>query len=872
MFLERQHNVDCLNQMLQQVSSEGGRAALIFGEAGIGKSTLIEHFLNQLSHTQTSAIGFCDPYWTPRVLGPVRDIALSLLGAETQPLDEERFFNNLIQHLINSGKTVVLVIEDLHWADNRTLDWLMFISRRLSQLPVLLVVSYRDDEYENRQTKLQPLFSIPAHRRQRIPLQPLSLNAVTELCQDQGFSAHNLHQLTNGNPFFVTEILQSEKIDETLPGSVSEILNARLNALPKNLLELLEVVSCNPVEISLKLLEKTGLQDIDQMCAEACNRKILLQSGQSFEFRHELVRIACYERMTPIRKRATHALLLQQLTHPTTPLVQPDLIAHHAEGAQDEVLILKYLPAAAQTAAQLGAHRDATLYLRTAMRYLDGASIETVATIYDQWAYESSLLLNINDEVIQKREKATQLWRQLGRTDKVSENLSRLSRMHWYRGEPQKAKQYFLLAFESLEDLPPDAHWARARVLSLRAQYLMQQEQIQQAIRWAEQAYQYAMKADDLETVAHALNTLGTCKLLRGDIMGEEQLNKSLSIALQQGYHEQAARAYSNLSECLIEIGALNRVEAWLEEGINFDNRHDLDSWTFYLLGRKAQLRFEQERYAEAIQIAENVLQREHLTLLMKMPAMIVVARAKIRYGDRGVQQFLQQAVDVAEKIGEPQYLLSLDIAWLEYYILADELASAQQVLRHLKTISADLYSPRKAGELIFWSKFIDPAFSHLNSVKSIQPFSQKTTDNYADAAQAFLSQNMKYLAAWALLATDSKQNAEQAMSLFESIQALGALHCKRLKKLHYNKSKSAKRNNPATKKHPYSLTRQELKILSLLIEGLSNNTMANQLSRSRRTIENHVSSVLSKLQCKNRVEAVLRVQNEPWILSGIKL
>lgn len=871
MLLERQNELDQLNQMLQRIRSQGGRAAFVFGEAGIGKSTLIEHFLDQLPAEQKRAIGFCDPYWTPRVLGPVRDLALSLLGPETLPVDEERYFNHFIQQLIKARETVVLVIEDLHWADHRTLDWLLFISRRLSQLPILLIASYRDDEHDSGEALRQALQNIPAHRRQRLPLHPLSLTAVNALSQNHHLAPEALHRITNGNPFFITELMDSDRAGKILPDSVSEILHSRLTTLPKNLLAFLEVISCSPKAVSPAMLQATGLSNIDPLCAHACHAKILFQSGQGFQFRHELVRMATYERILPLRKRQIHAQLLHFLVNQPQPSPQPDLIAHHAEGSKDVELVLKYLPDAAQAAARLGAHREACRHLKTAMGYLEQAPVEVTANIYDHWAYEMSLLLNINDEVIEAREKATDLWRQLGRNDKVSENLSRLSRMYWYRGEPETARRYFQSAIQSLEDLPADAHSPLARVLAQRAQYHMQQEQMQEAILWGEQAYQHALAAEDQEMLAHSLNTLGTARLLRGDSTGEHQLRKSLSISRQQGFHEQAARVYSNLSECFIELGMLAQAEQLLDEGIAFDNRHDLDAWTCFLLGRKAQLRFEQDRYDEARQIAESLLQQNQQSLLMNFPATIVLARVKVRCGDQDAPHYLKLAIEAAQKIGELQYRLAVDIACLEFHFLTGDFSSAGELLQASKSLNPQVYNVRRAGEWMFWSKFIESSFAHLNSAPCTQPFAQFANNDFQGAAETFRQQGMLYLSAWALIAGKNPEQIETAMEILNSLQAKAAINCNWLQSLQAPVLKLRPARSRVTKKHPYNLTRQEQKILSLLIEGLSNNSMAEQLNRSRRTIENHVSSVLSKLQCKNRVEAVLRVQSEPWILPDSK-
>ncbi len=873
LFLERQSQINQLNQSLQRVAKEGGRAAFIFGEAGIGKSTLIEHFLEQLPATRHRAIGFCDPYQTPRVLGPVQDIAFTLLGYDQSAHNEEYFFNDLVQHLFKRKATLVLVIEDLHWADQRTLDWLLYLGRRLSQLPVLLIGTCREEEPEGLQALQQTLMNLPPGRIERLHLKPLSLNAIEQISQTLEIPAKKLYDVTAGNPLFVSEMLQNENQQEILPASLSEMLHARINALSHDLQNLLEMVSCNPRGIPLELLSGLKLDPIERLSQQACDRRILEMTEHHLKFRHELLRMATYERMNTLGQRKTHARLLQHLLDTEVSSLQPELIVHHASGAQDVMNILKYSPLAARRATRLGAHREAAVYLKVALQFVDQLqNPEQQAELLEQWAYATTLLLKIDDEVIQTRQKAIQIWHQLGRLDKVCESLSRLSRIYWYLGEPQKAQSYSDDAIKMLDKLPQDAYFARARVLSYRAQLLMQQENLEQAIYWGEQAFENAVLADDLEMIVHSLNTVGTSKLLRGNRDGETQLLKSLEISMQQGFHVQAARVYVNLPECLIELGELQRAEKFLDEGIAFETRHDLDSWLFNLLAGKAQLRFEQDRYDEAIQIGQNVIQNDKLSRQMKTPAMVVVARSKIRRGDADAGEYLQRAVEAAQQIGEPQYLNTLNIARLEQLVLEDNVAAARQMIDELSHLDAQSISPRKAGEWLMWARMAGYTLNPFDEDYLPGAFAAFCRGQYRAAAEQFRQDNARYLAAWSLVADGSPESIREALTMLESIDARGAIQSSRLKVLVGTTRKTAASHYRVAKSHPYALTRQEQRILSLLAEGFNNSTIAEELSRSRRTIENHVSSILSKLQCKNRLEAVLRVQSEPWIIPSALL
>ena len=148
LLVEREAPLQALRQAWHDAQTQGGRLVLVCGEAGIGKSSLIQAFLAQLPDPRAAVTGWCDPMQTPRPLGPVRDLARRLLGPEPGAPDEARHFDALLRRLARRprgpNRVHVLVIEDLHWVDQRSADWLQFIGRRMATLPLLVVGSCRD--------------------------------------------------------------------------------------------------------------------------------------------------------------------------------------------------------------------------------------------------------------------------------------------------------------------------------------------------------------------------------------------------------------------------------------------------------------------------------------------------------------------------------------------------------------------------------------------------------------------------------------------------------------------------------------------------------------------------------------------------------
>ena len=149
--LERDAELSALAHAAREAADGHGSVVLVMGEAGIGKSSLVEALRSHLPAEGRMLIGYCDDLATPRTLGPFRDLAGSV-GDRVQPRRSGRpatataCSTALRTELDWPEHPTVLVIEDVHWADDATLDALRYLIRRIADLPAVLVLTYRDDE------------------------------------------------------------------------------------------------------------------------------------------------------------------------------------------------------------------------------------------------------------------------------------------------------------------------------------------------------------------------------------------------------------------------------------------------------------------------------------------------------------------------------------------------------------------------------------------------------------------------------------------------------------------------------------------------------------------------------------------------------
>ena len=304
-------------------------------------------------------VGYCDDLATPRTLGPFRDLVGSvgteLSRALTDGSDRDRLLAALRAELDWRGRPTILVIEDVHWADDATLDALRYLVRRMAGLPAVLVLTYRDDE-PDRGHALPGLLGLASRSEQvrRLPLARLSADAVRALSSGTPVDAADLYALTSGNPFFVNELLVSAQ-GNAVPPSIADAVLARVRRLDPAAQDLLEQLAVVPAALDRWLVDAlaTGLSPSPLAALAAAEQGGLLNvSPRRIAFRHELTRRAIEGAVPAARLMALNQRVLGVLTaRPGSDLAQ---IVHHAARAGDADAIAAYGPAAARDAARAG--------------------------------------------------------------------------------------------------------------------------------------------------------------------------------------------------------------------------------------------------------------------------------------------------------------------------------------------------------------------------------------------------------------------------------------------------------------------------------------------------------------------------------------
>lgn len=879
MLIERDDALKSFNLMRERLDQGLGGIILVGGEAGIGKTALMSACFQQYQQGYRWVWGGCDALFTPRALGPIYDIA-SLLGCDidlllSQENGRARLFSALLHALQNSEQPIILVFEDFHWADHASLDLLKFLGRRINFTKTLLVVTFRDDEMGDNHPLRLVLGDLPHNLCERIKLEPISLQSVTSMALSQGYRGDDVYQITSGNPFFVTELLAAKYDDNSkVPASIKDAISSRLNRLNIVQREFLELLSTMPGASHETLLQSLFGEQIHHHITAATRGGILVHGPKGeVKFRHELARLATLERLSASSKRQCHEQILIKLQALSSrPPV--DLFVHHAAGALDGDTVLHFAPIAADVAAKAGAHREAASHLATALRFIDQADTELAANLYERWATEAALTTRIDDEVIEARRHAITLWRALDRQDKIGENLRLLSRLYWYRGAALEADRASEQAITVLESIPPSAQ--RAMAYSLRSQLCMLNDHMEQAVVWGNRALALEKQFTEIKVRIHALNNVGTALVFRGKVDGITMLQDSLRLAKEHDEHEAAARAYVNLSEYALEFRQFDLAEKTINEGIIYDTEHDIDAWTHYMLGRLAQLRLEQGRLHDACTIAQGIVDNTKLTLLMRLPALQVLARAHMRLNTEDAAKFMQAALQDALATDELQNIVPARLTLIEAAWLSADYPTGQMHLDTLLELDDKDRHPWNIGERSIWQQRYakardDKAKELAQNVTLPLPYSLEMSGDYLGAAKQWQEHGLPHAAALSLLAANKQSYILECSTILTSIGAQAGLKCLTLqaKQQNWDISQLSIRGRYNTKasQHPLGLTQKEQQVLTLLAKGVNNKDISLTLSRSTRTVEHHVASILSKLNAPNRMAVMLRVQNEPWLL-----
>jgi DNA-binding CsgD family transcriptional regulator len=851
--LEREAELNELRTLLDDVEA-GGLIALVSGEAGIGKTALVEVFTNavgRVAQVERVLVGTCDALFTPRPLGPLLDMARQAGGrlAAAVDGDRERLFGAFLD-LLNARESTVAVFEDVHWADEATLDLLRYTGRRIRGTRTLLVLTFRDDEVGPSHPLRPTLSSLPHDAVRRIPLRRLSAEAVSDLARAAHRPDTGLHKATNGNPFFVTEVLAGD--GWSIPASVSDAVLARAAKLETAARHTLDLVSIVPGRTEARLIEAV----IGGTAAVvACRDAGMLQSaGGVVSFRHELARRAWEDSLEDGYARHLHGRVVNALLGMESD-IDPARVVHHAGRAGDIPTVLRNAPDAARAAARVGAHIQAAALYGEAADHAAALPPRERAELFSALAWELNLIGRI-DEATEWQERALEVWKDLDDPLRVGDALRLLSRFAWFRGDRAAVWTHGDEAIAVLEPLGHTPELAMA--YSSRSQIHMVVEERGPAIEWGERAIAMSRKLNRTDILIHALNNVGTSMLHGEDARGRDLLEESLRLALEHGRQEDAGRAWINLAETASQRRDFATSDAWLEPGLKYCQDHDLDSYALCLLGDRSWNLLVRGNWSAAITDAETVLSHPFAPAVDRIPALATIGRIRARRGDPDVSGPLDEAWTLATETSEicrlwPAGAARLEAAFLNR--LDDEIERGRFVL----DLALRVGNRWAAGEIAWWLDRLDA----LDAVPDglADPYALALAGDLYGAAAAFDRLGASFERAL-ILARGSESDVREAFDIIAGFAARATLDVLGREQRERGVRGLPRGPSRATRRNPALLTPRQVEVLELLSRGLSNADIAESLFISPKTAAHHVSAVLGKLEASSRGEAAARARD----------
>jgi adenylate cyclase len=733
-FVGRRDEIALLELLWSSVQKVNTHVVSVVGEPGVGKSRLLGELPHRDGGLDTRIT--CGP---ERALGPFLDLVEAILGgtptgieelrrragelgadeetvallaaflgfgdapAVTHMADEQQkrqVFAGVWQFLVAAlGEDPgLIVLDDIHWADQSSLDLLAFLLERLAGVPLLLVLAYRPGFQQVERAALRASHT-------GIRLEPMSPEESVELARGYlgvDLLPDDLEKLVatraEGNPFFIEELLQAllelgslavldgkavlAKVEVEIPDTVQGTILARLDRLRAGERSTLQQAAVLGRAFTSDLLAAVaGDQSVDALDGLARAQLVVPQGPGRWAFKHALIQEVTYETLlhrqrAELHRRVAEALEARARDDPASL----ELLAEHYARAEAPAKAREYAVRAGDLATQRMGFVDAYQRYETAFRLWGQGDEEgrlallmklgRAAMVAGEAARARTALL-----------EAESGWRAVGRTREAGAALATLGRVYWMTGEAERAADAFHGAIEALEPAGPSPELVQAFVWGSTLTMLKGQNDESSALATRGLGMAEELGLDGARS--HLLNNLGVCDIHLGAPSGVERLRQALALAERSGDPEAIGRAYTNLPEVLEELGDARESVELCRRGRELMRQRGSPAFEWFIAGNEARALAGLGRYDEAEALATETLGHERA---MRTPPGIVNAAmslmmALLRRGRLGeAAEIRDEALPLARRVGGADFLGRTLAVEAELEEARGNLAAARQV------------------------------------------------------------------------------------------------------------------------------------------------------------------------------------------------
>ncbi|MFP5333120.1 MAG: ATP-binding protein [Acidimicrobiia bacterium] len=828
------------------------RGALVFvsGEAGHGKTSLIDAFVSDLDHRFRIVSLACEPIGRPLAFGPLIATADPLPQAVRDELDGGGLRPAVYREMFGllRSEPTVLVVDDIQWADEATLGLVRHLGRQIADTSSMLVVTVRPEEIDPAHP-FQVVTADIGRLATTVELPALTVDGVRQLTAGTPLDPAAVHAATLGNPFFVEEIVLHP--DSEIPETVAVSVEATVASLSSAARDVVEMIALTADGIDLGLLA-----DHEASVDAACRRRLLVVSDSRVRCRHDLIRAAVASRVPPARARRLHRSIFELFRQDTSGLVRTAELAYHSHAGGLETEAGRYSVEAAHTAARAGSHREAALAYGWAYQHRNAIDPNLLAGVLRAAAYEHLL---VNDFLT---------------AIEISQTLLEIASTEAERGEADAWVAFFAMrqgdidlaelhstrAIAALESAGPSVALARAE--AVRAVIPVARGAADKSVALAEAAVATARACGARAVEADALITLGRALVHEGRPEGLRIIEEGGSIAREVRSLDAAARAVYHLGTLpFLEMRLSDAVEQ-MDDGLRYLASEELDAWYVALEVTRAHIAVLRGEWDAAADALGRVLPRS-TCLSTETEAALVEARRLMRLGDPAALAALDLGLSRADQgVGYEEDVLATEVAMEAAWLgLIDEGAAADRYVRMIDAALRvdDSWALSRLG---FWALRLgfDPPPGRLAG-----PVEDEVAGDPIKAAVRWREDG--YPAEGVIV--EAFTPGASLRELFGELERLGAGGIaeglrRRLRAL--GVSGIPRGVQQATVAHPAGLTARQHDVLALIAAGYSNDAIASELFISPKTVSHHVSAILTKLGVDSRVQAASLAHANAWV------
>ncbi len=977
----RSGDVAALRMLVDQAKQGQGQVALMSGEAGIGKSRLVAE-----GKTYALAQGFrllqgnCFPGDTSCPYAPLLDLLRTQFAGQSRteiatelrpfarefaqlipdlvhelpgsahppplpPLEPEQEKRRLFEGLTRwftgmaTKQPVLLVIEDVHWSDNTSLEWLHYLARRCAAHPLLLLVTYRSEEVHSNLSHW--LSQLDRERlTQEFLLARLSRSDLDSMLRAIFAFPHSrklelpdlLYTLTEGNPFFVEEILKSliaageifyedgtwdrRPLNELhIPRSLHDAVQQRTNELSESARQVLRLAAIAGRHFDFALLQQLTQHDEQQLLTLMkellAAQFVVEESEERFAFRHALTREAVYAELLVRERKKLHGTIaetMEQLYASAYDAYLAELAYHFYEAGMWEKALL-YTQRAGEKA-----HRLYSLWaaIEHFTRALDAARhlgvLPSPATYRTRGqAYET---LGDFEHARSDYEQALDAARTAQDALAEWQSLIDLGAL-WAGRDYTQTSAFFQRAYEHAREMGQPSMLARS--LNRVGNWHLNVEEPLEALQCHQEALAIFQQLNDPHGIAETLDLLGMASYLGGDLVqGTRYYEQAVTIfrqlddrvGLTSSLASLALRGALSISNTMVSaattlVELLPDVEMALKIAREIGQRSG-EAYALYQLGLCLSAQGEYRRALDALQqsllIAEELEHRQWMVAAHWATGTLYLDLLSPRIAQHHLKQALRLSHEISSKLWINMTTGSLASAC----ILQGELDQAEVLLN--TEFSGDAPA-QTMGQRIAWCARAELALASGDPDLALQ-ITDRLSASAANISEQRSIPRLSKLRAEALIALHQTAEAETALRsdqemttaqganplLWRICVTLGTLYQTQSREIEAEQTFATARriieelaaNIPdehmqkqffheaeallprtraissprrAAKQAFGGLTEREREVAALIAKGKSNREIADQLIVSYRTVETHVSTILSKLAFSSRAQ-----------------